>query len=432
MQYRKIIAQTLHVSFCRCNVESKRGRLADMKTTALLSANLKNRWVCRLGLLLIPFAITFALSPTIRAVSPPPDGGYPNFNTAEGEDALFSLTSGSNNTAMGYHALHNNATGIDHTAIGYKALANLSAGGGCTAIGWYALANDTFGGSNTAVGTTALGSNTTGALNTAVGFNTMLSNSTGSYNTAIGLEALSLNTTGGANTAVGFAALNGNTTGNNNTAVGTDALWQDTTGSDNIALGNFAGFTILRGSSNIHIGNPGRVGSESFTIRIGQRQTNTYIAGISGGTVPTGVPVIVDADGHLGTTTSSARFKEAIKPMDRASEAILALKPVTFRYKHELDPDGIPQFGLVAEDVAKVNPALVARDDQGKPYTVRYEAVNAMLLNEFLKEHRHVQEQDAIIARQQKQIDALTAGLQKVSTQLEVSRTVQQVAEKNQ
>src|SRR5204863_2344658 len=123
----------------------------------------------------------------------------------------------------------------------------------------------------------------------------------------------------------------------------------------------------------------------------------TYIAAISGATVPTGVAVIIDTTGHLGTTTSSARYKEAIKPMDKASEAILALKPVTFRYKHDLDPDGVPQFGLVAEQVEKVNPDLVARDEQGKPYTVRYDAVNAMLLNEFLKEHRKVEEQQATI-----------------------------------
>jgi trimeric autotransporter adhesin len=140
------------------------------------------------------------------------------------------------------------------------------------------------------------------------------------------------------------------------------------------------------------------------------------MAGVSGASVPTGVAVIIDTDGHLGTTTSSARFKEAIKPMDKASEVILALKPVTFRYKHDVDAKGTPQFGLVAEDVEKVNPDLVARDDEGKPFTVRYEAVNAMLLNEFLKARRQI---DA----QQKQIDALTAGLQKVSTQLELNKT---------
>jgi hypothetical protein len=156
------------------------------------------------------------------------------------------------------------------------------------------------------------------------------------------------------------------------------------------------------------------------------------IAGISGVTVAGGVGVIVDTNGQLGTVVSSERFKDAIKPMDKASEAILALKPVTFRYKHKLDPEGIPQFGLVAEQVEKVNPDLVACDEQGKPYTVRYEAVNAMLLNEFLKEHRKVEQQrkdfEAALAQQQKQIDVLTAGLQKVSAQLEVSKAAPQTA----
>ena len=172
---------------------------------------------------------------------------------------------------------------------------------------------------------------------------------------------------------------------------------------------------------------------ESSKIRIGTKpaQKATFIAGISGVTVANGVGVIINTQGQLGTVVSSGRFKEAIKPMDKASEVILALKPVTFRYKHELDPDGIAQFGLVAEDVDKLDPDLVARDDQGKPYTVRYEAVNAMLLNEFLKEHSHVQEQDATIARQQKQIDALTVGLQKVSAQLELSNSAPQTVVNN-
>src|SRR5262249_44020630 len=154
-------------------------------------------------------------------------------------------------------------------------------------------------------------------------------------------------------------------------------LLNNTTGSNNIALGVGAGQNRTTGSNNIDIGNKG-VGGESNTIRIGSttKQANTFIAGISGATVPTGVPVFIDTTGHLGTTTSSARFKEAIKPMDNASEAILALKPVTFRYKKEIDAERTPQFGLVAEDVAKVNPDLVARDKEGKPYTVRYDAVN--------------------------------------------------------
>jgi hypothetical protein len=191
-------------------------------------------------------------------------------------------------------------------------------------------------------------------------------------------------------------------------------------------LGDSAGGNLTTGNNNIDIGHQGLAG-ESKTIRIGKNgvHTTTRIAGISGATVPTGVPVIVDTTGHLGTTTSSARFKDGIKPMDKASEAILALKPVTFRYKHNLDPDGIPQFGLVAEDVEKVNAALVARDEQGKPYTVRYEAVNAMLLNEFLKARRQI---DA----QQKQIEALTAGLLKVTAQVESSKSAPQTVSNDQ
>ena len=143
------------------------------------------------------------------------------------------------------------------------------------------------------------------------------------------------------------------------------------------------------------------------------------------------MPVIIDTDGHLGTTTSSARYKQNVQPMDKSSEAILALKPVTFRYKKELDPEGIPQFGLVAEQVEKVNPDLVARDEQGKPYTVRYEAVNAMLLNEFLKEHRKVQNLEAVVVQQQKQIESLARGLQSVSTQIEMSKDAPQVVVNN-
>jgi len=212
-----------------------------------------------------------------------------------------------------------------------------------------------------------------------------------------------------------------------------NALYRNT-GDNNIALGVSAGYNLHTGNNNIYIGNAGNR-ADNNKIRIGtvDSHKHTFIAGISGSTVAGGVGVIIDTDGHLGTIVSSARFKEDVKPMDQASEAILALKPVTFRYKHELDPDGVPQFGLVAEQVEKVNSDLVVRDKDGKPYSVRYEAVNAMLLNEFLKEHKafveeqhKVQELEANAVRQQKQIEALTAGLQKVSTQLEARRGAQQ------
>ena len=220
--------------------------------------------------------------------------------------------------------------------------------------------------------------------------------------------------------------------GNDNTAIGWVAL-ACSTGSDNIALGAFAG-GYHHGWEQQHLHRQrGMMGREDGQIRIGQfgLHTGTYIAGIRNAAV-SGSPVVVGMGGKLGVTMSSAQFKEAIKPMDKASEAILALKPVTFHYKKEVDPDGIPQFGLVAEQVEKVNPDLVARDEDGKVYTVRYEAVNAMLLNEFLKEHRKVQELEANAAKQQKQIEALTAGLQKVSAQLELSKSAPQTVLNNQ
>jgi hypothetical protein len=190
-------------------------------------------------------------------------------------------------------------------------------------------------------------------------------------------------------------------------------------------LGVAAGLNLTTGNNNIDIGNLG-VAGESNIIRIGTvgTQNAAFIAGIRGATVPGGI-VVVGTDGKLGTVASSERFKEAIKPMGKASEAILALKPVSFRYKHKLDHDGIPQFGLVAEQVEKVNPDLVARDHQGKIITVRYEAVNAMLLNEFLKEHRKVQLLEGAVAQQQKDIKALTASLKAQRLQIhEVSTSL--------
>lgn len=304
-----------------------------------------------LRLALICFLASLALSPAARAVDPPPDGGYPNGNTAEGEDALFRLTYGVNNTGIGFQALYNNSKGY---------------------------------------------------LNTAIGSTALYSNSSGFYNTASGYQSLYFNTAGKRNTATGLNALYANTTGSNNTAVGCYALGSNISGINNIAVGISAGGAIVTGSNNINIGNAGMEG-DSKTIRIGDsHQIATHIAGISGATIASGVAVVIDGDGHLGTMNSSARYKEAIKPMKKSSEAILSLKPVSFRYKRELDPQGIPQFGLVAEDVAKVDPDLVARDEQGKPYTVRYEAVNAMLLNEFLKEHRRVRDLEAKVERLEK------------------------------
>jgi uncharacterized coiled-coil protein SlyX len=269
--------------------------------------------------------------------------------------------------------------------------------------------------------------------------------SAGSKNTATGFDALENNTTGPNNTATGYLALQNNSTGSNNTAEGFSALLRST-GSNNIALGSSAGITLTSGSNNIDIGNAG-VAGESAKIRIGKQgtQNGTFIAGIFGVTM-TGSPVVVNSSGKLGVSgTSSIRFKKAVRPMDNASEGILALKPVTFRYKEEIDPEGIPQFGLVAEEVEKVNPDLITRDEAGQPATVRYEAVNAMLLNEFLKEHgraiaerrkveeqaRTIQELKGLVTTQQKQIDKLTAGLQRVSDEVELAKPVSKAVASN-
>jgi Chaperone of endosialidase len=387
----------------------------------------------------------FGLWPTARAVTPPPDGGYDGNNTAEGTDALFSLTTGTDNTAIGFDALYSNTTGDSNTATGSLALSSNTTGVRNTANGFAALQSNTTGGRNTATGRAALANNTTGNLNTADGQNALFSNTTGIQNTATGTFALVFNTTGNQNTADGYAAMlfnttgnqntaSGyfavyqNTTGNNNTGTGYNALLNNTTGSQNIALGYFAGSNLTTGNNNIDIGNQG-VAGEANTIRIGAVgiQTATYIAGIMGKPSPMGMPVFINANGQLGTAPSSISFKDEIKPMDKASEVILALKPVTFLYKQELDPERVPQFGLIAEEVEKVNPTLVAHDRDGKAYTVRYDQVNAMLLNEFLKDHRKVEKLEATVGQQQKQIERLTAGLQKVSAQLELSKAAPQI-----
>ena len=308
--------------------------------------------------------VSFGLLPTAPAVNPPPPGGYPNQNTAAGNNALENVTTGTHNTAIGRRALFANRQGAF----------------------------------NTVVGAAALDANVNGMRNTATGYQALTLAAALSDNTANGQAALAALKMGGANTALGSAA-----------------LLNLFNGTGNIAIGRSAGSTLTTGNNNIYIGNDG-VATEFSTIRIGQSlQSRTFIAGISGVGVAQGAPVFVNAQGQLGTLPSSLRFKEEIKPMGNASEAIFALEPVTFRYKKDIDPENTPQFGLVAEDVEKVDRDLVVRDKEGKPYSVRYDQVNAMLLNEFLKTHRRIEQQRATIVRHQQQIDALTAGLQKVS-----------------
>jgi hypothetical protein len=362
--------------------------------------------------LLIALALLgFALLPKAQAVVPPPDGGYPRFNTAEGQNALFSLTTGAANTAVGWRSLFSNTDGSYNTAVGAGTLLfNIGdqtafEGVDNTAVGAAALLFNTSGTDNTATGAAALLNNTGGSNNTATGSFALQSNTTGNLNTANGLSALLSNTSGIGNTAEGGDALLLNTTGSGNTAIGAGALGSNTTGNGNIAVGSAAGHALTTGDQNIVIGNANAVAGESNTMRIGNSllQTRAFIAGILGNG-PFGCDVSIDAvTGQLGVGAciSSERFKK--------------------------DKTNIPQFGLIAEEVAKVNPALIAVDKEGKPYSVRYQQINAMLLNEFLKEHRKNEEQEATIARQQKQIEALTMGFQKVSAQLEASKPAPQV-----
>jgi trimeric autotransporter adhesin len=442
-------------------------------------------------LIILP-VICLVLLPRTQAVVPPPDGGYPNFTTAEGQRALFSLTNGAANTAVGWFSLFSvttgsfntgvgaatlvlntgddntatgtaalllNTTGANNTANGTAALVNNADGSDNTAVGAFALNNNTAGG-NTAIGSNALLNNTTGGTleniqgvdvgpNVAVGWQALESNTVASANTAVGYQALHSFTTGPtgieqvglctavgfqalanatgdgfANSAFGFHALVNDTEGSGNTAIGGAALLSNTTGSNNIALGFSAGSSLTTGDNNIDIGNAGIL-AESNTIRIGNPLHNaTFIAGISGAAV-TGTAVVVNANGQLGVAPSSIRFKEEIKPMSEASQALYALEPVTFHYKKEVDSAGTAQFGLVAEDVEKVNPDLVVHDEEGKPYSVRYDQINAMLLNEFLTEHRKNEEQEATIAelksdaaKQQTTISQLKNGMDALVAQL--------------
>ena len=225
-------------------------------------------------------------------------------------------------------------------------------------------------------------------FNAAVGVEALHDNTTGSLNTAVGFSALLHCTEGIDNTAMGSNALFFITTGDNNTALGHDAGVNLTTGNNNTALGRSAGVNLTTNeSNNIDIGfNVGGVTGESNTIRIGNNDiTDTFIRGISGTTIASGATVLVDSDGHLGTVTSSQRFKENIKPMDKASETLFSLKPITFRYKKEIDPDGTSQFGLVAEDVEKINPDLVVRDEKGQVNSVRYDQVTRCCSMSFSK-----------------------------------------------
>jgi hypothetical protein len=463
----------------------------------------------------------FALAPLVQAVVPAPDGGYPGFNTAEGQNALLSLdtNTGLGNTAVGWFSLKSNVgasfnTGIgtgtlvlntadqntavgaaalllntageSNTAVGVTALLNNTTGSGNSAFGWGALAantadantavglnallNNTTGGTlgnilaydlgpNVAVGAGALRDNTIASANTAVGFQALRNFTTGPVGfeqlgacTAVGFQALANDTGGAANSCFGYQALFSNSGGTRNTAIGLRALYNNTTGFANVAVGEGALSNNTQGIGNIALGLEAGSGvtTADHVICIGVAghdvDGSCYIGNIYGQPVQLGdVPVMVDSNQKLGTTTSSRRFKRDIKPIAKASEAILALNPVTFHYAN--DVENTPRFGLVAEDVADVDPALVVRDKDGEIYSVRYEAVNAMLLNEFLKEHTKVEQQSerledqtfqiqkqqraitelkSLVAQQQRGMELLNAQLQQQANQIQkVSARVQ-------
>ena len=435
----------------------------------------------RCGFFTLAIALAcFALSPPLKAAPCPNECGAGG-NTALGVNALDSVNPavGINNVAVGFNALTDNTDGFYNVAIGSAALANNTTGDFNMAIGAGALEQNN-GNFNLAIGFRVLFMNTTGVHLTGIGAAAMRNNTTASFNTAIGADALRENTISEANVAVGDSALtsyNGTnpgidgfntalgsialtalTDGFQNTAVGRRALEFLTSGNNNVGVGWRSGDNLTTGSGNTFLGfqagsNEGPnvdnvvcLGTRGDTQPAGQVTPNrTYIGNIvgvaTGGPFPS-VPVIIDQDGQLGTINSSRRFKEDIKPMDQASEDILKLKPVTFHYKNrDVKSDHTPQFGLIAEEVEQINRDLVVYDKEGKLWTVRYDAVNAMLLNEFIKEHKKVEEQQASIADlkstvvlQQKEMQVLTAQLkeqaaqiQKVSARLEASKPAPKV-----
>jgi len=393
----------------------------------------------------------------MQAVVPIPDGCYPGFTTAEGCNALQGLSTGAANTAVGWRslvlastanfntgvgagtlALNNgdsntavgaaalllNTSGIQNVAVGTATLVFNSDGADNTAVGAFALNNNTSN-QNTAVGSNALVSNSLGIANTANGAFALAANTGGQANTAVGVLALSGNTNANNNTAMGDLSLSANTTGGGNTAVGSTALVNSATGSGNVALGNNAGANVSTASNVICIGNVGKdVSNSCFIGSIRSVQTQNANA----------IPVVIDSDGQLGTLSSSRRFKKDIELLDKSSEAILALKPVTFHYK--TDKTNTPQFGLIAEEVAKESPDLVVRDKNGEIYTVRYDAVNAMLLNEFLKEHnaflqeqKKVQNLEAALATVNQRLEEQGAKIEKVSARMAITIMTSQVAQ---
>ena len=405
---------------------------------------MKNRKIFAMNLLAVACLV---FSPVAQARRPSEDRGNGN-SAAEGVQAFNLSTTGSNNTAHGWFSLSSNTTGSSNTADGFQALLGNTTGTNNTAAGFGSLFSNTTGNTNTAIGFEALFSNTTASDNTANGFGALFSNTTGIENTATGSQALNQNTEGfsntavgrsalfsntigGSNTAIGFGALKFNTTGFFNTAIGDAALINNITGSDNTVIGDGAGGSLTTGSGNVYIG--------TLVTGLPDEDNTTRIRNIIVTPIVDGLQVAISAGDKLGVAVSSRRYKEGIKPMDKASERLFALKPVTFRAKGSKDPGNVKHYGLIAEDVAAVDPDLVVYNPEGQPETLRFDSINAMLLNEFLKEHRKVEKLKdhflATVSRQQKEIEALTAQLneqatqiQKVSVQLQMMKPAPKVA----
>ena len=338
------------------------------------------------------------------AISPPPGDYYPGGNTAIGQQAFLFLTSGLYNTAVGFLAQAGNSTANFNTAVGAGALLSNTADG------------------NTATGSGALLTNTTGIENTAVGESALFSSVDGDRNTAIGANALVNNTGGAFNVAAGFNALGDNTTGASNIALGGNALSSNLVGSNNTAVGAIAGINST-GDGNVYVG--------AGMIGVAGESNHTYVRNIKDTSVSGGNSDTVTLDlttGLLGHLSSSGRYKENIKPMGDSSEALYRLKPVTFRYKKEVDRTQSSTFGLIAEQVAEVNPDLVACNAEGQPEGVHYEQVNAMLLNEFLKEHQTVVELKKEIAALTATVKEQAAQLQKVSALVEMDKSTTRMA----
>ncbi len=395
----------------------------------------------KLTRLIVPLLVCLGLAPMAQAVNPPPDGGYPGFNTAEGDYSLFNLTTGQFNTAIGFNALRSNTTGNHNVAFGLNTLLFNTTGTGNMGVGGGCLRSNLTGNNNTAVGYQAMSANTV-SDNSAIGYQALFHNMTGTGNVANGFQAAFANAGGSYNTANGWLALPGNTSGIWNVADGAFALGNNDTGSYNVAVGVQAGLGITSGDRNTCLGTTtcGGTTTADNVVCVGwgaageNISDRAYIPNIgqfaqaSGGGVE--FVTVRLTDGKLGHSLSSRRYKEDIKSMGDASELIYKLKPVSFRYKKtpEQQSDNL-DYGLIAEDVAEIDPQLAIRNGKGQIESLRYLAVYNMMLNEFLKEHRKVEAQQATIAELKSTMDVLTAQLkeqaaqiQKVSAQLETSK----------